>query len=108
VWGGFSMNNSTLTRFFTLHFLLPFILFFFVFIHLIFIHENKSSNPIGLDSNFDKISFHPYFVIKDITRLVLILFIIFIINTHTPFIFIDPDNFIPANPIVTPTHIQPE
>jgi len=108
VWGGFSVDNATLRRFFALHYLLPFILFVLVIIHLVFIHESKSSNPLGVESYFDKIPFHPYFSTKDMLRLTLIFFFFMLINIATPFILIDPDNFTPANPLVTPTHIQPE
>jgi len=108
VWGGFSVDNATLRRFFALHYLLPFILFVLVIIHLVFIHENKSSNPLGVESYFDKIPFHPYFSTKDMLSLTLIFFFFMLINMSAPFILIDPDNFTPANPLVTPTHIQPE
>ena len=108
VWGGFSVRNSTLTRFFSIHYLFPFIILILIIIHLVFLHEEKSSNPIGIQISRDKIPFHPYFRIKDLTRLIFILFIFFLINIRIPFFFIDPENFIPANPLSTPVHIQPE
>lgn len=108
LWGGFSVRNSTLGRFFSLHYLFPFIILALVITHLVFLHENKSSNPLGIQNSSDKIPFHPYFLIKDLTRGLLVFVIFIIINLLTPFLFIDPDNFIPANPLVTPAHIQPE
>nr|QBZ38197.1 cytochrome b [Stenocranus matsumurai] len=108
VWGGFSVDNPTLTRFFSLHFILPFILIFMIVMHLIFLHESGSSNPLGLKNKVDKIPFHPFFSIKDIYGFILIMFIFSIILFKTPFLFNDPENFSPANPMVTPPHIQPE
>nr|YP_009987542.1 cytochrome b [Epeurysa nawaii]QBZ38002.1 cytochrome b [Epeurysa nawaii]QBZ38015.1 cytochrome b [Epeurysa nawaii] len=108
VWGGFSVDNPTLNRFFSLHFMLPFILTVFILMHLIFLHENGSSNPLGLKNKIDKISFHPYFSVKDIYGFVMTLFIFSIILFKTPFLFNDPENFTPANSMVTPPHIQPE
>lgn len=108
VWGGFSINNATLNRFFSLHFILPFLILFIVIIHLIFLHQSGSSNPLGLNSNLYKIYFHPYFTIKDIFGFIIFIFLFIIINLEYPYIFRDPDNFISANPIITPIHIQPE
>jgi ubiquinol-cytochrome c reductase cytochrome b subunit len=79
-----------------------------VITHLVFLHENKSSNPLGIQNCTDKIPFHPYFLIKDLTRGLLIFIIFIFVNLSSPFFFIDPDNFTPANPLVTPAHIQPE
>lgn len=108
VWGGFAVGNSTLIRFFAFHFILPFILIFFVLIHIFFLHEKGSNNPLGLNRNFDKIVFYPYFMYKDIFGLVLILILYIFICLLFPYVFIDVENFIPSNPIVTPIHIQPE
>ncbi len=108
IWGGFSVNNATLTRFFSLHYLLPFILIALVIIHLVFLHEQKSSNPLGIQTTADKIPFHPYFSLKDIVRALTILFLLVLINNVIPFILIDPENFTPASSLVTPAHIQPE
>lgn len=108
VWGGFSVGNPTLTRFFSFHFILPFIILFIVILHLVFLHESGSRNPLGLNRNLDKIVFHPYFSLKDIYGfIVLFLFYLFICFMR-PYIFIDVENFINSNPIVTPVHIQPE
>lgn len=108
VWGGFSINNATLNRFYSLHFILPFIILFLVIIHLFFLHKSGSSNPLGLNRDLYKIYFHPYFSLKDIFGFILLIFLFIIINLIYPYIFRDPDNFIRANPIVTPLHIQPE
>ena len=108
VWGGFAVDNATLTRFFTFHFILPFIVLAITIIHLLFLHQTGSNNPIGLNSNIDKIPFHPYFTYKDIVGFVIILIILLILVLINPYLLGDPDNFIPANPLVTPVHIQPE
>lgn len=108
IWGGFAVDNATLTRFFTFHFILPFIVFAFVLIHLLFLHQTGSTNPLGTNRNFDKIPFHPYFSWKDIVGFLIILLILCILNLTIPYKLSDPDNFIPANPLVTPVHIQPE
>lgn len=108
IWGGFAVDNATLTRFFTFHFILPFIVAATVIIHLLFLHQTGSNNPIGLNSNLDKIPFHPYFSYKDITGFIVIVILLTILTLINPYILGDPDNFIPANPLVTPIHIQPE
>jgi ubiquinol-cytochrome c reductase cytochrome b subunit len=108
IWGGFSVNNATLNRFFSLHYLTPFVILGLVVIHLLFLHEQKSSNPLGIQSNRDKIPFQPYFLIKDLVRILTIIFILIYVNLQYPYRLIDPDNFMPANPIRTPVHIQPE
>ena len=108
IWGGFAVDNATLTRFFTFHFILPFIVLAIVIIHLLFLHQTGSNNPIGLNSNIDKIPFHPYFTFKDIVGFVIILFLLIILTLTNPYLLGDPDNFIIANPLVTPVHIKPE
>jgi len=108
IWGGFAIDNATLTRFFAIHFLLPFIIAAIVIIHLLFLHQTGSNNPIGLNSNYDKVPFHPFFSIKDLIRMIVIIFAYTIINLINPFLLGDVENFIPANPLVTPIHIQPE
>lgn len=108
IWGGFSINNATLNRFYSLHFILPFIILIIVTIHLFFLHLTGSSNPLGTNRNINKIPFHIYFTSKDIYGFRFFIFFFFLINLETPYIFRDPDNFLPANPIVTPIHIQPE
>nr|AVJ52636.1 cytochrome b [Scutiphora pedicellata] len=108
LWGGFSVDNATLTRFFTLHFLLPFIIAAFVMIHLLFLHQTGSNNPLGLNSNYDKMPFHPYFSIKDTLGFMVALMTLTSLVLMEPQMLGDPENFIPANPLVTPVHIQPE
>nr|YP_010309780.1 cytochrome b [Leptopalpus rostratus]UMR54897.1 cytochrome b [Leptopalpus rostratus] len=108
IWGGFAVDNATLTRFFTFHFLLPFIVSALVMIHLLFLHQTGSNNPLGTNSNIDKIPFHPYFTFKDIMGFMVMIMALVILSLVSPYILGDPDNFIPANPLVTPVHIQPE
>lgn len=108
IWGGFAVDNATLTRFFTLHFLLPFVIAALVIIHLLALHQTGSNNPLGLNRNLDKIPFHPYFSIKDIVGFLIIIIILTLLTLINPYILGDPDNFTPANPLVTPVHIQPE
>lgn len=108
VWGGFSVDNPTLNLFYSFHFILPFIVLFIVIIHLYYLHMYGSNNPLGLNRNFSKISFHPYFTYKDILGFLLFIIIILRISLINPFIIGDPENFIKANPILTPIHIQPE
>nr|YP_011010314.1 cob [Metrocoris ciliatus]WPW46929.1 cob [Metrocoris ciliatus] len=108
LWGGFSIENATLTRFFTLHFLLPFILAALTMIHLLFLHQTGSNNPTGINSNYDKMPFNPYFSIKDIMGMIIAIYLFLMLNLLEPRLLGDPENFIPANPLVTPIHIQPE
>nr|UYA97263.1 cytochrome b [Megacopta cribraria]UYA97276.1 cytochrome b [Megacopta cribraria]UYA97289.1 cytochrome b [Megacopta cribraria]UYA97302.1 cytochrome b [Megacopta cribraria]UYA97315.1 cytochrome b [Megacopta cribraria] len=108
LWGGFSVDNATLTRFFTLHFMLPFVIAAMVMIHLLFLHQTGSNNPMGLNSNYDKSPFHPYFSIKDIMGVMITLTAFSMLILMEPRMLGDPENFIPANPLVTPVHIQPE
>nr|YP_009370780.1 cytochrome b [Trachypithecus poliocephalus]ARO46492.1 cytochrome b [Trachypithecus poliocephalus]AXY95289.1 cytochrome b [Trachypithecus francoisi]QPZ50441.1 cytochrome b [Trachypithecus poliocephalus] len=108
VWGGYSIDNPTLTRFFTLHFILPFIIATLTTLHLLFLHETGSNNPCGIPSNSDKIPFHPYYTIKDILGLIFLLLILMTLVLFTPDLLSDPDNYTPANPLNTPPHIKPE
>nr|ACX48671.1 cytochrome b [Algansea avia] len=108
IWGGFSVDNATLTRFFAFHFLFPFIIAGATILHLLFLHETGSNNPAGLNSDADKISFHPYFSYKDLLGFVLMLLALTSLTLFSPTLLGDPENFTPANPLVTPPHIQPE
>nr|YP_006883042.1 cytochrome b [Acleris fimbriana]ADU58125.1 CytB [Acleris fimbriana] len=108
IWGGFAVDNATLTRFYTFHFLLPFILAMMTMIHLLFLHQTGSNNPLGINSNLDKIPFHPFFSLKDLVGFLIMLFSLIMLTITNPNLLGDPDNFIPANPLVTPVHIQPE
>jgi len=108
LWGGFSVNNPTLNRFFSFHFILPFILLAMTLIHLLFLHQSGSNNPLGINSNSDKIPFHIYYSSKDILGFFIIFLILLNFCLITPNYLIDPDNFIIANSLITPTHIKPE
>nr|YP_009706259.1 cytochrome b [Conocephalus maculatus]AIW64929.1 cytochrome b [Conocephalus maculatus] len=108
VWGGFAVDNATLTRFFTFHFVFPFIVAAMVLIHLLFLHQTGSNNPLGLNSDVDKIPFHPYFSFKDIFGFIIMIAALVFLTLLEPYMLGDPDNFTPANPLVTPVHIQPE
>lgn len=108
LWGGFAVDNATLTRFFTFHFIFPFIVLALTLIHLLFLHQTGSNNPTGLNSNSDKIPFHPYFTYRDIVGFLVIVILLTLLTLINPYLLGDPDNFIPANPLVTPAHIQPE
>nr|AIG53320.1 cytochrome b [Ctenotus sp. DLR-2014a] len=108
IWGGFSVDNATLTRFFTFHFLLPFAIMGTSILHLLFLHETGSNNPTGLSSNTDKIPFHPYFSYKDLLGATLLLMALLLLALFSPNLLGDPENFTPANPLVTPPHIKPE
>nr|QJS52772.1 cytochrome b [Zenarchopterus buffonis] len=108
IWGGFSVDNATLTRFFAFHFILPFIIAAMSLVHLIFLHETGSNNPMGINSDADKISFHPYFSFKDILGFITLLILLISLSLFSPNLLGDPDNFTPANPLVTPPHIKPE
>nr|AYM85187.1 cytochrome b [Pseudocolaspis sp. EMHAU_15070625] len=108
IWGGFAVDNATLTRFFAFHFILPFIVMAFMMIHLLFLHQTGSNNPLGSNSNIDKIPFHPYFTFKDILGAIILITMLTTLTLTNPYMLGDPDNFVPANPLVTPIHIQPE
>nr|YP_010933647.1 cytochrome b [Ptychadena levenorum]WKT10234.1 cytochrome b [Ptychadena levenorum]WKT10247.1 cytochrome b [Ptychadena levenorum]WKT10260.1 cytochrome b [Ptychadena levenorum]WKT10273.1 cytochrome b [Ptychadena levenorum]WKT10286.1 cytochrome b [Ptychadena levenorum] len=108
IWGGFSVDNATLTRFFTFHFILPFAIAGATIIHLLFLHQTGSSNPTGLNSNLDKVPFHAYYTYKDLFGFAIMLGALATLSTFAPNLLGDPDNFIPANPLVTPPHIKPE
>lgn len=108
IWGRFSVDSPTLTRFYSFHYILPFVLSFLVVVHLYFLHENGSRNNIGINRNIDKLEFHPYFSVKDFFFIVGVLICTLILSIHTPYILGDPLNRVPADPIITPPHIQPE
>nr|AAS01752.1 cytochrome b [Noturus flavus] len=108
IWGGFSVDNATLTRFFAFHFLLPFAIIAATLLHALFLHETGSNNPTGLNSDADKISFHPYFSYKDLLGFVFLIAALASLALFSPNLLGDPENFTPANPLVTPPHIKPE
>lgn len=108
VWGGFSVSNATLNRFFSLHYLLPFVLAGLAVVHIIALHEHGSNNPMGVNSNIDKIPFHPYYSIKDLFGFAVFAIFFSFFVYFAPNVLGHSDNYIPANPLVTPAHIQPE
>nr|YP_008593216.1 cytochrome b [Sepia apama]BAN81943.1 cytochrome b [Sepia apama] len=108
VWGGFSVDNATLSRFFCFHFLLPFVLIGLVFLHLLFLHQSGSNNPLGINSDLNKIPFHQYYSYKDLFGFFVLMLMLIEISLLFPNVLGDSENFIPANPLVTPLHIKPE
>lgn len=102
------MDNATLTRFFSLHFVLPFVRAALVLLHLIYLHETGSSNPLGVSRDIWKVSFHRYFRFKDLLGFAIFFLVLGIFVFEAPWSLGDPENFIMANPLVTPAHIQPE
>nr|WIL07525.1 cytochrome b [Aptinothrips stylifer] len=108
IWGGFSVDNATLNRFFIFHFLLPFIVLFMVILHLFFLHEKGSNNPIGINSKSFKVPFNPYFTLKDFMGFMMFFMMLILFVSFFPYTLGDPDNFSIANPMVTPIHIKPE
>nr|YP_010155130.1 cytochrome b [Oregonia gracilis]QQX28748.1 cytochrome b [Oregonia gracilis] len=108
IWGGFSVDNATLTRFFTFHFVLPFLIAAASMVHILFLHQTGANNPLGISSQLDKVPFHPYFTFKDIVGFIVMISFLLLLSLMNPYMLGDPDNFIPANPLVTPAHIQPE
>nr|AUW53479.1 cytochrome b [Diadophis punctatus]AUW53526.1 cytochrome b [Diadophis punctatus]AUW53537.1 cytochrome b [Diadophis punctatus] len=108
LWGGFSINDPTLTRFFALHFILPFAIISLSSIHILLLHNEGSGNPLGTNSDIDKIPFHPYHSHKDILMLTVLITLLLTTMSFIPNIFNDPENFSKANPVVTPQHIKPE
>ncbi len=108
LWGGFSVDNATLNRFFSLHYLLPFVIAGLVLIHLALLHKDGSSNPLGINSSLDNIPFYPYFYVKDLFAFFILLLFFSFFVFYYPNTLGHPDNYIPANPLVTPVHIVPE
>jgi ubiquinol-cytochrome c reductase cytochrome b subunit len=108
IWGGFSVSNATLNRFFSLHYLFPFILALLAIIHIVLLHENGSNSPIGINPNSDKVPFHAYYSSKDGYGFILLFILLSILVFYLPNVLGDPENYIKANPLVTPVHIMPE
>ena len=108
IWGGFAVSNATLNRFFAFHFLLPFIIAALRVVHLLFLHQTGSNNPLGINTNSDKVPFHTYYTTKDLAGFVVMLAALTALTLLAPNLLGDPENFIPANPLVTPLHIKPE
>lgn len=108
IWGGFSVSNPTIHRFFAFHFVLPFILAALVVLHFLALHTHGSSNPLGITGNIDRIAFHPYFSFKDLITVFFLVLIICLFVFFSPNTLGHPDNYIPGNPMVTPASIVPE
>lgn len=108
VWGGFAVSNPTLTRFFALHYLLPFVITALVVVHVFYLHLEGRRNPLGVNSSVNKVSFHYYYSIKDSFVFILLLFVFILFTLKYGYSFMDAENWIPANSLVTPNHIQPE
>ena len=108
VWGGFAVSNPTLTRFYTLHYLLPFVVSALVILHIFFLHIQGRSNPLGVSSRTNKVPFHYYYAVKDLYVYFVFMFIFMVVTLKYGYNLIDAENWIPANPLVTPPHIQPE
>jgi ubiquinol-cytochrome c reductase cytochrome b subunit len=108
IWGGFSVSNATLNRFFSLHYLLPFLLAALVLAHFMALHLHGSNNPNGVSSNGDRYAIHPYFLFKDLVTIYLFLLVLSIIVFYAPNLMGHSDNYIPANPMSTPSSIVPE
>ena len=108
LWGGFTINNATLNRFFSLHFFLPFIIAGASALHLALLHKEGSNNPLGVDSNMDTVPFYPYYVVKDIFAFFCFLLFFSFFVFYFPNLLGHPDNYIKADPMQTPAHIVPE
>jgi len=108
LWGGFSVDNATLNRFFSLHYLMPFIIAGLVIIHLSLLHKDGSNNPLGVNKNVETVSFYPYFYVKDLFAFLILIFVFSFFVFFFPNLLGHSDNYIPANPLVTPPHIVPE
>ena len=108
LWGGFSVDNATLNRFFSIHYLLPFAITGLVIVHIALLHKDGSNNPLGIDSSTDKIPFYPYCYVKDLFNALLFIVFFSVFLFFYPNLLGHPDNYIPANPMVTPAHIVPE
>ncbi len=108
IWGGFAVGEATLTRFYSFHFVFPFIVLALIFIHLLILHQTGSNNPLNISSSKNKIPFAHYFVYKDAFRFLVIILSFLVVVLFYPIIFNEPENFILANPLSTPAHIKPE
>lgn len=108
LWGGFSVSNPLIQKFFALHYLIPFIIIALVIIHLIALHINGSSNPLGITSNLDRLPIHNYYIFKDLITIFVFLIILSLLVFYIPNILGHPDNYIPGNPLITPASIVPE
>lgn len=108
IWGGYSIDNATLNRFFSFHFVFPFIILALVGVHIIFLHEHGSNNPLGVSFAVDSVYMYPYFILKDLLGVLIFLAFFSLFVFFFPNLLGHSDNYIPANPLVTPAHIVPE
>nr|YP_010584301.1 cytochrome b [Baicaloclepsis grubei]UZT67842.1 cytochrome b [Baicaloclepsis grubei] len=108
IWGGFAVDNATLNRFFSFHFILPFMMVAMVVLHLLFLHQTGSNNPLGINSDSDRIPFHPYYTIKDSLGFSISISLFLMLVLFNPNLFSDPENFLMSSSSVTPLHIKPE
>jgi len=109
IWGGFSVNNATLNRFFALHFVLPFVLAALALMHLIALHDSAGSgNPLGVSGNYDRLPFAPYFIFKDLITIFLFIVVLSVFVFFMPNVLGDSENYVMANPMQTPPAIVPE
>ena len=109
IWGGFSVNNATLNRFFSLHFVLPFVLAALALMHLIVLHGTAGSgNPLGVSGNYERIAFAPYYIFKDLITIFLFIFVLSLFVFFMPNVLGDSENYVMANPMQTPAAIVPE
>ena len=108
LWGGFSVDNATLNRFYSLHYLLPFLIAGLVIAHLVLLHTNGNTNPLGIESKTDTVPFYPYLYVKDLFGFIVLMTLFTFVVYFYPNSLGHPDNYIPANPMVTPPHIVPE
>ena len=108
IWGGYSVTNVTLNRFYSIHYMFPFLIIGMIFIHLIILHVDIATNPLGVGSKIDVVSFKPYYKRKDMLGIIITLFFLFTLVFFKPNLLGDVENYIPANPLITPIHIVPE
>jgi quinol-cytochrome oxidoreductase complex cytochrome b subunit len=108
LWGGYAVSNPTLNRFFSIHFTIPFLIVGLALLHLVLLHHSGSSNPFGVVPGWDRITFHPYYIIKDFFGLLVAVMLYIVLVFFWPNFLGHSDNYINANPLVTPTHIVPE
>nr|BDQ43660.1 cytochrome b [Amynthas surcatus] len=108
IWGGFAVDNATLNRFFSFHFILPFIIIGATILHIMFLHQTGSNNPIGINADSERIPFHSYYSIKDALGYMIAITGLSCLVLFEPNLFTDPENFLMSNPLVTPIHIKPE
>nr|BDQ44050.1 cytochrome b [Amynthas bimaculatus] len=108
IWGGFAVDSATLNRFFSFHFILPFIIIGATILHIMFLHQTGSNNPIGINADSERIPFHSYYSIKDALGYMIAITGLTCLVLFEPNLFTDPENFLMSNPLVTPIHIKPE